>query len=164
MTARQHAEVQAQAANFALALASNNKGTQAIMGQDGAIKIFKGQDEMDEEETEEAWRVTRDAASWAARALVSEAPCADEAFGEAAFFESLAERLLARVEGQTFGVRLGEGTAGAVEAHVARPAPVHRDVGVGALFRSWYTLKLHARRPGPHGEGIVYLIQHTLPR
>ena len=55
-------------------------------------------DEMDEEETEEAWRVTREAASWAARAVVSEAPCAEEAFGEAAYFESLAERLVARVE------------------------------------------------------------------
>jgi hypothetical protein len=55
-------------------------------------------DEMDEEETEEAWRVTREAASWAARAVVSEAPCAEEAFGESAYFESLAERLVARVE------------------------------------------------------------------
>ena len=52
---------------------------------------------MDEEETEEAWRVARDAASWAARAVVSEAPCAEEAFGQSqAFFESLAERLVAR--------------------------------------------------------------------
>ena len=55
-------------------------------------------DDMDEEETEEAWRVTREAASWAARAVVSEAPCAEEAFGESAYFESLAERLVARVE------------------------------------------------------------------
>ena len=54
---------------------------------------------MDEEETEEAWRVARDAASWAARAVVSEAPCAEEAFGQSqAFFESLAERLVARAE------------------------------------------------------------------
>ena len=84
-------------------------------------------DEMDEQETEEAWHVARDAASWAARTVVSEAPCAEEAFGESNLFESFAERLVARSE--AFPARgaaplralaaLAEAASGAVEPAAA---------------------------------------------
>lgn len=57
-------------------------------------------DAEDEDKVEEAWRVTRDAASWAARAVCAEAPCADEAFGVASSEATvcLAERLVALAE------------------------------------------------------------------
>lgn len=60
---------------------------------------FPSEDE-DEEEDEEAWRVTRDAASWAARAVVAEAPCSEEAFGVASSESTmcLTERLVQLAE------------------------------------------------------------------
>ena len=80
---------------------------------------------MDEEETEEAWHVARDAASWAARAVVSEAPCAEEAFGQSqAFFESLAERLVARAEASPArGAAPLRALAAAAEAAAGAAAP-----------------------------------------
>jgi hypothetical protein len=56
--------------------------------------------DMDEIQTEEAWRVTRDVASWAARAVASESPRAAEAFGatSAAATIRFAERLVALAE------------------------------------------------------------------
>ena len=66
-------------------------------------------DEMDEEETEEAWRVTREAASWAARAVVSEAPCAEEAFGPVAVLAPFDDydQVLKTVNDSRFGLQAG---------------------------------------------------------
>ena len=54
----------------------------------------------DEGEDEDAWAVTRDAASWAARAVLLDAPCASEAFGATAVgaVDAAAERLVSLVE------------------------------------------------------------------
>ena len=53
-----------------------------------------------EDEDEDAWAVTRDAASWAARAVLLDAPCASEAFGATAVgaVDAAAERLVSLVE------------------------------------------------------------------
>ena len=53
-----------------------------------------------DDEDEDAWAVTRDVASWAARAVLLDAPCASEAFGAAAIgaVDAAAERLVSLVE------------------------------------------------------------------
>ena len=54
----------------------------------------------DEDSDSEASSVAREVASWAARALCLEAPCAEEAFGAPAAYASFAARLAARVEAE----------------------------------------------------------------
>ena len=76
---------------------------------------------------------------------------------------ALQEPVLARVEGQGLRVRLGEGAARPVEAHVARPAPVHRDVGVGAFFWSWIETS-RPDAPRTTWQSVVYFIEDALPR
>ena len=59
----------------------------------------------DEDSDSEASSVAREVASWAARALCLEAPCAEEAFGAPAAYASFAARLAARVEAEPLGER-----------------------------------------------------------
>ncbi len=110
---------------------------------------------MDEEETEEAWRVARDAASWAARAVVSEAPCAEEAFGQSqAYFESLAERLVARAEASpargAAPLRALAALAEAASGGVAPGAAAALAARVAAAYAA--TLRLDAAEPDEDAE------------
>lgn len=110
---------------------------------------------MDEEETEEAWRVARDAASWAARAVVSETPCAEEAFGQSqAYFESLAERLVARAEASpargAAPLRALAALAEAASGAVAPGAAAALAARVAAAYAA--TLRLDAAEPDEDAE------------